>query len=124
MKHSVKSVLFFYAESSRCAPLIDLYETEDTLVFEIDLPGINPDNVLIKVYDDILIVEGVRRERVEEKRLKYICMERNLESFRRILKMPVPVNTMAGRASYNNGVITLTFPKLKDKVVKIKIEKQ
>lgn len=115
--------IFFESEASGFQPLVDLYETEDSLVVEIDIPGVNSEDVLIKTCDDVLVVEGVRRESFGEKRLKYICMERSLESFRRIIRLPVPVNCMSGRASYNEGVLTITFPKIRDKVFKIKIEK-
>ncbi|HXX58999.1 MAG TPA: Hsp20/alpha crystallin family protein [Thermodesulfovibrionales bacterium] len=118
---SIKSVVYFEAETGY-QPFIDLYETEEDLVIEIELPGINPEDVLIKVYGDVVIIEGVKREKRAEKKVNYICMERKFASFRRILKIPTPVNTMAGKALYREGVVTLRFPKLKDRVVKIKIE--
>lgn len=119
---SHKSVLYLHTEAT-LHPLIDLYETDDSLVFKIDLPGINPDEVLIKVYDDIVIIEGIKREINDEGRFKYICMERTFEGFRRVIKMPVTVNTLSGKASYNDGVVTLSFPKMKGKFIKIKIDK-
>jgi HSP20 family protein len=121
---SLKDVLYFHPETAGYQPSVDLYETDDNLVFEIDLPGINPDDVLIKVYDDIVIIEGVKRERREEKKLNYLCVERKFCGFRRMLKIPTPVNSLAGKALYSEGVITLRFPKLRDKVVKIKVEIQ
>ena len=118
----LKEALYVHPETAGYQPSVDLYEADDSLVFEIDLPGIGPDDVLIKVYDDTVIIEGVKRERREGKRLKYLCVERKFNSFRRILKIPVPVDSMAGKASYHEGVITLKFPKLRDQVVEIKIE--
>lgn len=104
-------------------PLLDLYETDENLVIEIDLPGINPEDILIKVFEDIAIIEGIKREMEKEKRLRYICMERNFDSFRRIIRLPVAVNSMAGKAIYSEGVLKLTLPKIKKKVFKIKIER-
>jgi len=119
---SPRSVLYFRREASGSLPLVDLYETDDNLVLEMDLPGVDPEDVLIKVYDDSIIIEGIKREQRTEKGFKYMCMERSFESFRRMIKIPVPVNSVAGRASYSNGVVTLTFPKIKERVIKIKIE--
>ncbi len=119
---SVKSVLYFNRETAGSLPLVDVYETDDSLVLEMDLPGVDPNDVLIKVYEDVIIVEGIKRERHREKRFKYICMERSFESFRRMIKIPVPVDSAAGKASYRDGVVTLAFPKVKDRVIKIKIE--
>ncbi len=118
---SFKSVVYFQAETGY-QPFIDLYETDEDLVIEIELPGIKSEDVLIKVYGDIVIIEGVKREKRVEEKVNYICMERKFASFRRILKIPTPVNTMAGKASYHEGVVTLKFPKLRDRVFKIKIE--
>lgn len=118
----LRGLLYFQRETAGSAPLVDVYETDEHLVVEMDLPGIDPADVLIKVYEDVIIIEGIKREGQREKRLRYICMERSFESFRRLIKIPVPVNAVAGRAWYNHGVITLTFPKIKEKVVKIRIE--
>jgi HSP20 family protein len=119
---SLRNVLFLQRESSGSLPLVDLYETDDTLVLEMDLPGINPADVLIKVCEDVIIIEGIKRESQKEKKYKYLCMERSFESFRRMIRIPVPVSPAAGRAKYTNGVITLTLPKMKERVIKIKIE--
>ncbi len=118
-----RNVLYLHSETSESLPFLDLYETESDLVLEMDLPGIDPEDVLIKVYEDIIIIEGIRREQRREKSIKYICMERNFDSFRRIVDIPVPVRISEGKASYNDGVITLIFPKIKDRVVKIRLEK-
>ncbi len=123
----MKRTLFFYEVKSYKEPLIDLYETEDDLIFKIDIPGIDVRNIFLKVYEDLLIIEGLLltiKEDCHEERLKYLCMERNLKTVRRVIRIPIPVNTVAGTAFYENGVVTIKFPKLKDKLIKIKIEKR
>lgn len=126
MKNVLKS-LFYYDAETCIWPLIDIYETGDDLVFEVDLPGIDPTNLSIRVYEDLLIIEGIVTDTDNELPLgglKYLCMERGIKEFRRVLKIPVHVNTVAGDAFYSNGVITVKFPKLKGKLVKIKIERR
>ncbi|MBF0327780.1 MAG: Hsp20/alpha crystallin family protein [Nitrospirae bacterium] len=114
--------MFFYESSSEW-PLIDLYETEEDLVFEIDLPGINPDDLSIRTYEDLLVIEGIRTEDINESPIKYLCMERRVKNFRRVINMPLTVNTMGGKAAYNHGVLVVRFPKLKGRVTEVKIEK-
>jgi HSP20 family protein len=121
---SVLKGLFFYQVEPCAWPLVDLFETGDYLVFEADMPGINPEDVSVRVYEDLLIVEGMRNEAGGESKLRYLCMERDMKGFRRVLKIPVPVNIMAGEASYTNGVMTVKFPKLKGKLINIKIERK
>lgn len=110
-------------ETAGFIPLLDMYETDDSLVLEMDVPGIDPEEILIKVYDDIIMVEGIKRERREEKRFKYLCMERSFESFRRMIRIPIPVDLTGAKASYSDGVIRVIFPRKRNKVVKIRIEK-
>ncbi len=117
--------LFFYAVENCSEPLIDCYETADDLVFEIDLPGINPADASINVYEDLLIIEGMKTDDESiSGDLKYLCMERSTKDFRRVIKMPIHINTIAGEAFYANGVITIKFPKLKGKLIKINIERR
>ncbi|MBF0565605.1 MAG: Hsp20/alpha crystallin family protein [Nitrospirae bacterium] len=119
-----RECLYYSADKSGSLPFMDIYETAESLVFEIDLPGIYPEDVSIKVYDDIVIIEGVKRERPGGAGYRYLCMERSFESFRRMVKIPVRVNTMAGKATYSEGIVKLAFPKIKDKVIRISIEKE
>lgn len=125
MKNVLKGL--FYYEAETCIwPLIDIYETKDNLIFEVDLPGIDPANLSVRVYEDLLIIEGIRDEDNDEsisEECKYLCMERGLKEFRRVMKIPIHVNTVAGNAFYSNGVVTIKFPKLKGKLIKIKIER-
>ena len=118
----MRNVLYFHREAAGSFPLADLYETDDALVLEMDLPGIDPDDILIKVYEDVIIIEGVKKESRKDRKYKYVCMERSFESFRRMLRIPVPVNPAEGRAVYHNGVVMVTLPKVKERVIKITIE--
>lgn len=123
----MKRSLFFYEVETYKEPLIDLYETEEDLIFKIDIPGIDISNISVKVYEDLLIIEGlwtIERSDYIAEGLKYLCMERNIKTVRRVLKIPIPVNTVAGTAFYENGVVTIKFPKLRDKLIRIKIEKR
>ncbi|MDI6801350.1 MAG: Hsp20/alpha crystallin family protein [Thermodesulfovibrionales bacterium] len=122
MKNVLKGLFFYEVDTCRW-PLIDLYENNDELVFEVDLPGVEPENISIRVYEDLLIIEGSNINN-ESGVLKYVCMERGVRNFRRVLKIPGHVNTMEGRAFYAKGVMSIRFPKLKDKLIKIKIERE
>jgi HSP20 family protein len=124
MRASAKEIKFYYSQQTSEEPLIDLYESEDDLICEIDLPGMEPEDIMLKVVDDALIIEGVKSDvEQKDKRLRYLCMERHTDSFRRVIKLPIRVNIHEADASYSDGVVKITFPKFKEKVVKIKIER-
>lgn len=123
MNVNFQGFTLFKVEASGSEPPLDIYETEDFLIIDIDLPGIEPEKVLIKIIDDMLIVEGIRIREIKEN-LRFLCMERPKEAFRRIVKLPVDIEAKDGRAVYNNGVVSLRFPKIRPEVVKIKITKE
>lgn len=124
MRNVLKGLFFFEIEAST-GPLIDIYETSKDLVFEVDLPGVDISDISIKVYEDLLIIE--REKNINNLGVpddsKYLCMERCNKGFRRVLKIPIAVNTTSGEAFYNNGVLTIIFPKLKGRLININIKK-
>jgi HSP20 family protein len=126
---SVLKGLFFCEAGETCGGgLADLYETGDDLVFEMDLPGVDLAQVSVRVYEHLLIIDSGQRTgadvEMQPGQVRYLCVERSLKGFRRLVKLPVPVNTVAGKAWYHEGVLTVTFPRLKGKIISIAIEKQ
>lgn len=124
MEFIVRERYFIQSETRNDFPPVDICERADAVLFFVDLPGINPEEVLIKIYDNHLILEGIKRQSVEERNGIFICMEREFECFRRILQIPAQVNPEGGIARYADGVIQITLPKIEDKVHKIKIIKE
>jgi HSP20 family protein len=120
--------LFFYEVQACSGPLVDLYETEDDLVCEVDIPGADLSLLSIRVYEDLLLIEssGFRDsdEEMSPGGSRYLCMERSLTGFRRVVKLPVLVNTLAAAASYSEGVLKVKFPKLKGKLIRVAIERK
>ncbi|HSW63626.1 MAG TPA: Hsp20/alpha crystallin family protein [Dissulfurispiraceae bacterium] len=108
-------------------PLADLYETETELVFKIELPGIEPECVSLQVIENFLIIENKPQKNLSapvHEGSRFLCMERQTRAFRRIMNIPIAVDSTKGTARYRNGVITVRFPKLKGKWITIPIEQQ
>lgn len=122
MTSTLKELLHYQAEATAW-PAVDSYEQDDEFVFEIDLPGMSLDEVAIKVVGDFLVVEAQRREQLDPLRVRYLCMERTIRGFRRVVAIPVPVDRAAGRATYADGVVTVRFPKAGSSVVTIRVER-
>jgi HSP20 family protein len=116
---------FCYDIETCSVPLMDVYETRGYLVYEIDLPGIDPADVTIQVFEDLLIVEGYRGdEETASCNARYLCMERSRRHFRRVVRFPILVNAAAGQATYDQGVVTIRFPKLKNRMIRIPVERE
>jgi len=108
-------------------PLLDLYETAEHIMIEVDLPGINADDVGIYFLNGLLTIEGGVREREDcPGRINYLCVERSFDAFRRVIRIAVPVNPHGAGASYSMGVLTVSFPKVLEKrgqAIKIPVNK-
>lgn len=112
-----------FTESSIWPP-VDIFEDEDYLIYEADVPGSNPEDISVKVVGDLLVIEGNKRGPVEEPRsVNYICIERNSRKFRRVLNMPSPVDVQTGTAFYQKGVLTVTFTKLQKRIHHIPVKR-
>jgi HSP20 family protein len=89
---------------------VDAYETDDALVINASVPGMNPENIHINLEDEVLTIEGGFNNSVAD--VKYLLRERAAEGhFRRSLRLNIPVVTDQIEAVFDNGILTLTLPK-------------
>lgn len=96
-------------------PPADVYENDDNINFEFELPDINKEDLILVISNDLIIVEGTKKEKTKIGIKNYICMERTYGKFQRILKMPSIVDTTKVRAKYKDGILIVTFKKIKDR---------
>jgi len=106
------------------APAVDIYEGEHELVVKADLPDIKPEELDIRVENNILTIRGERKfeKKVDEK--NYLRVERSYGSFTRSFSLANTVNSEAIKADYKDGVLTLTIPKreeAKPKQIKVNV---
>ena len=105
---------------------MDIYENGDNLVLKAELPGINPDDVEIRVEDNTLYLKGERKFEKEVKEQNYHRVERSYGTFTRTFSLPNSVDADKVAANYKDGVLTLTMPKkeeAKPKTIKINVSK-
>jgi HSP20 family protein len=106
------------------APAVDIYEGEHELVVKADLPGVKPEELDIRVENNILTIRGERKfeKKVDEK--NYLRVERAYGSFARSFSLANTVNSDAIKADYRDGVLTLSVPKreeAKPKQIKVNV---
>src|ERR1700716_1633339 len=109
------------------APAVDIYETENELVVKADLPDVNPQNLDIRVENNILTIRGERKFESKVKEDNYLRVERAYGSFSRSFSLANSVKTDDIRADYQNGVLTLSLPKreeAKPKQIKVNVGTQ
>jgi HSP20 family protein len=108
------------------APPVDIYEDGDNLVLKAELPGVNPDDVEIRVEDNTLYLKGERKFEKEVKEQSYHRVERSYGTFTRTFSLPNSIDADKVTANYKDGVLTLTMPKkeeAKPKTIKINVNK-
>jgi HSP20 family protein len=90
---------------------LDVWETDDALVYAFDLPGVDEDKISIEVEDSMLTVtaERERTEQVSDER--YRRYERRFGSFSRTVGLPQGVAEDAIKADYRAGVLEVSVPK-------------
>src|ERR1700758_5327639 len=85
------------------APAVDIYETEHELVVKADLPDVNPQDLDIRVENNILTIRGERKFENKVNEDNYLRVERTYGSFSRSFSLASSVKTEADRDGYTNG---------------------
>ncbi len=94
------------------APPVDIYETDDALVFQADLPGVAKDEVSIEVHNNTLILRGERKHDAAVTEDNYHRVERAYGPFQRSFVLPTMLDQEKVQASYHEGILELRLPKL------------
>ena len=99
-------------EQRTWAPPVDIYETDNALVFQADLPGVAKDEVSIEVHNNTLILRGERKHDAAVTEDHYYRVERAYGPFQRSFMLPTMVDQEKVQASYHEGILELRLPKL------------
>jgi HSP20 family protein len=104
---------------------LDVYETDEDLVVETALPGINPEDVDVSIVGNRLTIKGeARHEEEKEEKGRYHYRERRYGAFQRAIPLPVEVNADETEAVFEHGVLKLSLPKVeeaKPKRIEVKV---
>lgn len=95
------------------SPRADIYETEDHVVVQLDIPGVNIDAIDLQCEKGMLSVKGERPFNAEEDR-QYYRVENVYGPFERYFEIPRTLDVEKVEATYQAGVLTLTFPKTEE----------
>jgi HSP20 family protein len=93
------------------SPETDAYETPDSLVFEMELPGLSQDAIELRVDGDQLVVEGERSLDREHPGDQFHRVERTYGRFCRRFQLPSNVDREHVEAEYRLGVLTVRLSK-------------
>lgn len=109
---------------SSWAPPVDIYETKNKLVVKADLPAVDPNDLDIRVENNVLTIRGERKFEKKVGEENYLRVECAYGAFSRSFSLASTVNPEAIKADYQNGVLTLNIPKreeTKPKQIKVNV---
>lgn len=106
-------------------PPMDVVENGDEVLCHLEVPGLSPEDIEIRVQDNMLVIAGEKKQ-VSEKDQKeggFRSIERRYGSFERSFTLPRTIDTNNVTARHENGVLTIVLPKMEtSKPRRIQIE--
>jgi HSP20 family protein len=94
-------------------PPVDVVETADEILIRADLPGLEKDDITLYGAPNFLVIRGAKHALAEK--WAYLRLERSFGSFQRLVVFPVPGDTSKVQARYDQGVLEVRIPKVRDR---------
>jgi len=104
-------------------PSVDIYETDKGVILAADLPGVNKEDVVVEVKDNVMTISGERSADPELQATNYYRRERICGKFHRSFTLHAMVLPEQIKAKFKNGVLMVEIPKPEeDKPRQISVE--
>jgi HSP20 family protein len=106
------------------APPVDIYEDEHNITLKLEVPGIDENDIDVRIDNNTLTVHGERKIEKEEKEENFRRVERQYGSFTRTFTLPNSVDPGQVSAHYDKGVLTIKLAKkaeAKPKQIKVNV---
>ena len=95
-------------------PSVNTLEGKEAYILDVDLPGVAKESIKIDVKDKELIISGERVLNSEHKKEDYYKFESRYGTFKRTFTLPEDADAEHITAKSDNGVLTLSIPKLEE----------
>lgn len=92
-------------------PKVDLSASEQEYLLTVEIPGVNEKDVRLDISGNTMTIRGEKKQEKEEKEKDYYRIERSYGSFQRVLSLPEDVDQEAVKASFKDGVLSVTMPR-------------
>lgn len=98
---------------------VDVFETDEDIIIQSAIAGVEPENLDITVENDIVTIKGNRGKQLIEETQNYFRQECYWGRFFREIILPIETDNSRAKAIIKNGILTIKIPKIK----KVKIKK-
>ena len=96
-------------------PLSDVTETDDRVRIRLELPGVPPASVQVRVRGDCIEVSGEKAQDFPPGEASYLCLERIFGKFRRVFEVVGSVNLAQVSARMRDGILEVAIPKVRER---------
>ncbi|MBF0266868.1 MAG: Hsp20/alpha crystallin family protein [Gammaproteobacteria bacterium] len=93
-------------------PNCDVSSKDNEYIISVEAPGLGEEDISIELRDDVLTIEGNKKEQKEEKDEHFYRSERRYGTFQRVLSLPKDAQADGIDAKMKNGVLTIRIPRL------------
>ncbi|HEX4949166.1 MAG TPA: Hsp20/alpha crystallin family protein [Blastocatellia bacterium] len=93
------------------SPTVDVYEDQNGIVLEADLPGMKPGDFDLSIENNLLTLKGERKFEKKADEGNYHRVERSYGSFTRTFTLPSTVDVNNVAADFKDGVLKVALPR-------------
>lgn len=104
-----------FSRDNATLPAVNIKEDENSFIVEVAVPGMNKEDFKIDLDNNMLTISSEKSEEKDDKKDNYTRKEYNYQSFKRSFTIPENVvDNEKISASYVNGELVITIPKLEE----------
>ena len=95
-------------------PAVDMFQDNDNVIVKAELPGMKKEQISISLHEGVLTLSGEREAEEKHQGAETYRSERFSGRFQRTLTLPAAVNSDQAKATYKDGILTVTLPKTEE----------
>ena len=96
-------------------PAMDMRENDGEVLVSLELPGMSKSDIKVSVKNDVLSITGEKKAEKADEKENVHRVERTYGYFKRSVALPVEVDSGKVKASFKDGVLKVTLPKVEAK---------
>ncbi|CAK8722616.1 HSP20 family protein [Candidatus Electrothrix laxa] len=103
--------MFTHSTGGMLRPVTDFAANDKEYTITVEVPGAKKDDIKIEVANNVMTIRGEKKQKKEEEKKDFYRQERFYGSFQRVLSLPEDADQEDIKATFNQGVLTVTMPK-------------
>ncbi len=105
--------------SRTLTPPCNIYETPTHWVIQVEVPGVQKENLSVEILNQMLIIRGVRMDTSNEEERRYYAMEFAFGPFERRIRLPQGLDLEHIESVLDAGILNIRIPKKAPRVIEI-----